>query len=200
MHRLNKKYYFIALILIFILIVIVALMLRPFRSKLIEESVIHAFNETPAFAADNQTIDPNRFQSFITDLNGDEVPWKITVSDFNLANPKFTLVIDFDTFANVYVLEFRRGSIFEQRWEYVDHTSATARQLDFEDVIKIARKYDLTKENPDPENITIFEPIELPEPTEADIRYDLCIEKIGSGEITTQEELLECNDLNNPID
>jgi hypothetical protein len=119
---------------------------------------------------------------------------EIVVTNNHILQPTLSIIAD----ETVLIVNLDRDSVVD--FDVIDYQLVTTNDLSFEQLVNLAQRYDLSKENPDPENITIFEPIELPEPTEADIRYDLCIEKIGSGEITTQEELLECNDLNNPID
>jgi hypothetical protein len=134
----------------------------------------------------------------------ENIPHETFISDYNPLRPTYNILYTYaesesgmPTFnARVFYLE--RSGLFS--YEVANQDRLIIRNKKYDEAKRVVLQNDFREENPDPENITVFEPIERTEPSAAQIRYDLCLEKIDNGEITTQEELLECNDLNNPID
>jgi hypothetical protein len=186
----------LSILISLLIILLIAILIVP--SVVYPESIIiDEINSGVKLSGDKKNPITGGWDGYVTETGSKE----IVMSRFDVSNPVYTLVTKFSNESpsvSFQVIQLSRTNLVD--FEILDYTIASHPDKPFQEAVEIARKYDLTKENPDPENITIFEPIELPEPTEADIRYDLCIEKIGSGEITTQEELLECNDLSNSID
>jgi hypothetical protein len=191
MPKLSKKNILIILSISFILLIFLLLMFIPFNSHKLEYSVKKIFNDTPVFSNSGNSIDDKRFERFTTSYDGKQNEWDIVLTSFNLSRPKVSLVINFDTYVDVFVIELDRDTIISQEWKYKSYTSIDIKNRSFSEAVEIAKKYDLSKENPDPENIRVFDE-EVTEPSEYDLRYIECLDRINSGEIDNVEDARRC--------
>jgi len=86
--------------------------------------------------------------------NGDQVD--IVLTKFDLFNPKYTQVyFSSGKYIHFKIIQLKRTSLFT--FEVVDYYYASTK-MSFEEAKSIAQKYDLSKENPDPENIRVSPP------------------------------------------
>jgi hypothetical protein len=83
--------------------------------------------------------------------------YEVVLTNNNPFSPIFSYVTDNGYSRGVGHLYLKRKSTFSMEFELVNYI-AYRTEKPFDEAIEIARNYDLTKENPDPQNIKVIEP------------------------------------------
>jgi hypothetical protein len=122
--------------------------------------------------------------------------WDIVMNSFSLIKPKLSFICNFASDKHkVYLISLYRKNLID--WKVVDSKTIQITNKPFSKALHLARNYDLSQTNPDPENITIYEEPDV-KTTDEDKVYekveDFCIDKIKKEEITTSEELEKCRE------
>jgi hypothetical protein len=113
-------------------------------------------------------------------------------TSMNPFNPVITFVAEDKNVTDsisVEVYSLRRSNV--HNFDFESRYNADIKNKTFEEAVEIARRYDLSKENPDPDNITVFEP---PTAEEIEARKQREIERERTGntieQLTAKEEEL----------
>lgn len=95
----------------------------------------------------------------------DKLEYKIVTTKFDPINPTYSLVYKYsgdksttESAKSVRVFHLKRSRILN--FTVSNQIRADIFIKSFQEAVDIAQKYDLSKENPDPENITVFSPIQ----------------------------------------
>jgi predicted nucleic-acid-binding protein len=95
---------------------------------------------------------------------------KTVISKFDIISPVYSLLFNYSKEENtdkyiikIVIYKLKRVNIIEFKVDSL--TTAESRNLSFSEAVSLASKYDLSQTNPDPQNITVFEP---PTQTETD--------------------------------
>jgi len=144
---------FLSLVFITILI-LVFISVKAFEKSNIEKNIKSIFNETPEFSADYTSIKPEMFDNFVSNNQ-----WEIVQTKFDFLKPTYSIIIKKDGWNDVYVFHLQRNDIFSAKFNLINTAiSVDISNKPFTEAISLAQKYDLSKENPDPQNIRVFEP------------------------------------------
>jgi hypothetical protein len=82
---------------------------------------------------------------------------EIVISSFNVIHPVYSLVYTFtEKSTYIQIISLTRKNVFDFK---VDDYIIVEVKKPFKEAVSLAQKYDLSKENPDPENITVFPPL-----------------------------------------
>lgn len=89
--------------------------------------------------------------------------YKVVMSKFDLANPIYTIIFELgspdDQSYKAYssdVFELKRKNLFS--FEIKEVRLVSTKNLTFDQIIEYAKKGDISKNNPDPKNITVYPP------------------------------------------
>ena len=106
------------------------------------------------FSSDKKSKINNGFNGIVRDLK-----WDIVLSKFDIINPKFSLLREGRSgdYTKIWLVTFTRKNIVS--WEVVEYIQIET-NYNLDKSKSIAQKYDLSKENPDPANITVFAPLQ----------------------------------------
>lgn len=83
--------------------------------------------------------------------------YKIVITSYNPINPIFSIVFNFDSDNNksdIGIFKFIRTGDFN--FEEAEYININVSNKSFQEAVALAQKYDLSKENPDPANITVY--------------------------------------------
>ena len=90
--------------------------------------------------------------------------YQFVVSSYNPLNPTITLIIQNKNGSISFDLLTLRRKGFND-FDYLTQNGGSIKNKSFQEAIDLAKKYDLSKENPDPSNITVF-----PAPTREEVQ------------------------------
>jgi hypothetical protein len=157
MFKTRKSIYMIISIFIFLLIAF--LLVYPVFSEP-EKIIIEETNSGVKLSGDRVSIIQGGWEGFLDNGNRNE----LVLTKFDLINPEYTQIYSIsENIIRFKVINLRRFGIYNFNIESYIFVSLDNKT--FDEAVEIARNYDLTKENPDPENITVFEP---PSPEEVE--------------------------------
>ena len=154
--HINKKIILGIIIVIFLAIGII--FISPIFFNNPEKTIISEFDNSTLFTND-KTKFKGGFSGFIK--GNYYVKHTVVMSHFDINNPIFTLIVDNkdDVSTDLFVFQFSRYSFTTMKIDSYIQASIKY-TADFDKTVSIAQKYDLSKENPDPQNITVFTPLQ----------------------------------------
>jgi hypothetical protein len=149
-----KKFYKIILIILFFFSLIVFIIIYPFLFNKPEQTIINEYNsETSFFSSDGESSIENGFQGFLNNYERHE----FVLTSFDIYEPSYSLVREYsDTLKDITLIKLRRNGFFS--WDVVYSQTSNIKNYTFPQVLDLAKTHDLSKQNPDPENITVFKP------------------------------------------
>ena len=151
-----KKYRILLIVVLLLLIVTLGIMFYPFviksNDQIIDNYFLSSENDKGSLVAVNYFKNKPAENTLI-------------ITKFDLINPTYSLVYNYSKSSlsnydiySVYVFHLKRTGILS--YSVSDKINVTIKNKPFSEAVALAQKYDLSKENPDPQNITVFVPLQ----------------------------------------
>jgi hypothetical protein len=156
-----------------------------------KDRIIKEINEGTALSGDGVERIKGGWDEYVTETGKKE----IVLTSFNLFNPVYSMITQRRVGSpkiNVQIIYLQRSGINKFNIDTTKVWFSTIKNTTFQEAIQIAKTHDLSKNNPDPENITVFEP-----PTEEEIQERRESEDIMDFKINNPEfglKMQECLD------
>jgi len=137
-------------------LVILIVIILPFQFGRAEKTLKNEYDRGLVFSGFNKPV-PDGYNYISNKKNH-----SLVLSKIDIFKPTYTLVYSYadenvnDRF-NIEVIQYERINIID--WKINSRLSGTIKNKPFQEAVSLAQKYDLSKENPDPENITVFPPL-----------------------------------------
>jgi hypothetical protein len=167
--KLNNTTKFIIFTIVIVLITISSILTYPFLFNIPEKTIINEFNSTNSiFSSDRDSKIIDGFNGIVRDLK-----WKTTLTKFDIFKPKYSLLRQGSSgsYTQVWIITLNRNGLVD--WKITEFSSVEV-NFNLDKSIEIAKKYDLSVENPDPENITVYK-----QPTTEEIQAQKKVRELG---------------------
>jgi len=139
--------------IIFIMVAILSIIFYPFLFNLPIKVIVDEYNsDNSFFSIDGGSKLKDGFSFFKKYYKN----YSIVLTNFDVINPKYSLVLESPNASDlsyIQLITLERKDIIS--WKVKDVKAVTLKK-DYETSIAMASRYDLSTNNPDPENITIF--------------------------------------------
>jgi hypothetical protein len=183
---IQKNKLFVLIFLIFILIISTVFLLINYETNQLPNKIIALENKGYVIKNNLQHIsysDNFNFEKYNQKFNSD---YKFVITDSNLLKPVVTLIEkskNSSLYTSIYKLErnFTNVEVYEKIQVNIQNKS-------FQEAIELAKKYDLSKENPDPENIIVQTP-----PTKEEVQKQKDKDKLITDQQNNKEYIEELN-------
>ncbi len=155
----NSKTIKIVLISLALLISLItfSVIIIPFQLGIPEKSLKNEYDNGLVFSGFGKPI-PDGYNYISSKKNH-----RLVLSKIDILKPIYTLVYSYtdesvnDRFS-IEIIQYERVSLIN--WKITGKLSGNIKNKPFSEAVALAQKYDLSKENPDPENITVFSPLQ----------------------------------------
>ena len=155
---MTRKLKTLLLILISVLMMLIlSVIFVPYNFNIPEDSLKNEYDNGLVFSGLGVPI-PDGFK-YVSSRKD----YKLILSKFSLDKPVYTLVYSLSDKSvtnkyNIEVIQYQRKNLIQ--WNILSHKSGYFLNSSFDQAVSLASKYDLSIQNPKPENITVFEPLQ----------------------------------------
>jgi len=157
MSKNSKKIIIIFLLLVLVILGFLMYLFYPiYFGNIGEQSLIDEYNSETSLFTGSRSLPIKDGWKGVKEISP---KYKVFLTDANLFDPKFTYITDDGGDENGFmILSLKRDNLFIGNYSMVDFRAGNISNKPFTEAVSIAQKYDLSKENPDPQNIRVFEP------------------------------------------
>ena len=147
----------LAVVISFIFLAILIVIILPFQFGSPEKALKNEYDNGIIFSGFNKPI-PDGYSYISSKKNHN-----LILSKLDIFKPIYTLVYSYadesvNNRFNVEIIQYERINVIN--WKITSRLSGTIKNKSFQEAVSIAQKYNLSKENPDPANITVFAPLQ----------------------------------------
>ena len=180
-------------ILIFTLTLVGIYIYKPFVNR--DKLFYQIFDEGFTVSTNGQTQPKPINETYKQNTEKYSNKFEVVITNLNPFNPVLTYVQDSkkDDKNITYDILYLKRNLTNFSFEIESRIISKSKNKSFQEAVEIARKYDLTKENPDPANITVY-----PAPTKEEVEREKKNETIKSNPTRKAREDI-CNNLIAPL-